>query len=220
MQPPEAVLFDAWNTLFRNTARPSPIATFNAILGKTFDDYQYLFAFEQHFALNKDLDNREALARFLNACGLNVTDVQRLQLLASLTAMGEDVDWFEDSIPCLQMLGLRYRLALVSNAGAQGAAVLRKKFELGKLFRVCTFSYEVGALKPAPVVFNMTLERLGVPASRAVFVGDHPIGDYQGAAACGLRPILIDRKGRYKDKGMERIASLSELKAALQPAEG
>ncbi len=50
--------------------------------------------------------------------------------------------------------------------------------------------------KPAHVCFVAVLQRLGVPASQAVFVGDHPDKDIAGAAAAGLHPIwLPGRRG-------------------------
>lgn len=51
--------------------------------------------------------------------------------------------------------------------------------------------------KPAHVCFATVLSKLGVPASRAVFVGDHPQKDIAGAAAAGLRPIWLP--GRRSD---------------------
>jgi len=45
--------------------------------------------------------------------------------------------------------------------------------------------------KPAAVCFITALHRLGVEASRAVFVGDHPEKDIAGAHAVGLRTVWM-----------------------------
>ncbi len=47
--------------------------------------------------------------------------------------------------------------------------------------------------KPAAACFATVLDRLGVDAAAAVFVGDHPVKDVAGAAAAGMRTIWIDR---------------------------
>jgi putative hydrolase of the HAD superfamily len=45
--------------------------------------------------------------------------------------------------------------------------------------------------KPALVCFATALRRVGVDASRAVFVGDHPDKDVAGAVAAGMRAIWL-----------------------------
>jgi len=46
--------------------------------------------------------------------------------------------------------------------------------------------------KPEALLFETALDRAGVPASAAVFVGDNPETDGKGAAAAGLDFILVD----------------------------
>jgi len=52
-------------------------------------------------------------------------------------------------------------------------------------------SFEVGAVKPDPAIFNTALQRLGVQAQEAVMVGDSEEAD-GGAAALGCGFILVD----------------------------
>jgi putative hydrolase of the HAD superfamily len=56
---------------------------------------------------------------------------------------------------------------------------------LGQHFDAVVTSAEVGAEKPDPAVFRTALERLAVPAERALHVGDGT-GDREGALAAGL----------------------------------
>jgi FMN phosphatase YigB (HAD superfamily) len=65
--------------------------------------------------------------------------------------------------------------------------------------------------KPSAAIFERTLERLGVPASRTVHVGDSPREDYHGAASAGLTPLLIDRRGLFSDREYRRIDSLEAV---------
>ncbi|MBJ7338591.1 HAD-IA family hydrolase [Mycolicibacterium sp.] len=52
-------------------------------------------------------------------------------------------------------------------------------------------SFEVGAVKPSPEIFQTALERLGVPAEDALMVGDSEEAD-GGAVAVGCRFALVD----------------------------
>jgi putative hydrolase of the HAD superfamily len=51
---------------------------------------------------------------------------------------------------------------------------------------VVVSSAEVGVPKPDPALFRLALERLGVPAERALHVGDSP-EDEEGARAAGMQ---------------------------------
>ena len=50
----------------------------------------------------------------------------------------------------------------------------------------------VGVEKPDPRIFHLALERAGVAAAEAVYVGDLYSVDVVGARAAGLSAILMD----------------------------
>ena len=52
-------------------------------------------------------------------------------------------------------------------------------------------SFEVGAVKPNPEIFNTALDRLGVAAADAVMVGDSEEAD-GGARELGCGFVLVD----------------------------
>lgn len=60
------------------------------------------------------------------------------------------------------------------------------------------FCVDVGWRKPHPAPFLRALETLGVDAKDAIFVGDDPRWDVEGARRAGLRPVLLspDEEGR------------------------
>lgn len=53
-------------------------------------------------------------------------------------------------------------------------------------------SEEAGKEKPAPELFNLCLEKLGLPAEEVYFIGDGPEKDVKGAKAVGMRAILFE----------------------------
>ncbi|MBW3594226.1 MAG: HAD family phosphatase [Actinobacteria bacterium] len=79
-----------------------------------------------------------------------------------------------------------YKTALLSNSwGLTGYP--RERFE--ELFDVVVISAEVGMRKPHPEIFRFTVDKLGVEASRCVFVDDHP-GHLKAALAEGMTTVL------------------------------
>jgi len=75
-------------------------------------------------------------------------------------------------------------------------------------------SHLVGYRKPDPAIFRHTLERLGLEAHEAAYVGDSYAHDALAAQAIGLRGILLDPLGLQPDSVCPRIKSLEELVGA------
>ena len=75
-------------------------------------------------------------------------------------------------------------------------------------------SAEVGAPKPNPRVFERALAIAGVAPEEAIHVGDKVDNDVEGAAAAGVRAVLVQREGE-PPAGVEAIRSLRELPALL-----
>jgi REG-2-like HAD superfamily hydrolase len=123
---------------------------------------------------------------------------------------------YPDAIPVLGELRARgYRLGVVSN-WEEWLEDLLLALEVHHLFEVIVASGPFGRAKPHPSIFRRALDLAGVAPSEAVHVGDSPREDIEGARSAGLRPILIDRRGRYPDLDVERIVSLSELLGVLR----
>jgi putative hydrolase of the HAD superfamily len=57
-------------------------------------------------------------------------------------------------------------------------------------FSFVVFSDEIGAAKPAPIVFQRAAEGLGVPLADIVHVGDRESNDVAGPLATGMRAVL------------------------------
>jgi putative hydrolase of the HAD superfamily len=90
----------------------------------------------------------------------------------------------------LRRLAGPYRLGVVSNFYGNLATVCADAGIAG-FFDVLVDSAQVGCRKPDPLIFHHALERLDVPASRAVFVGDSLGRDMAGARGVGMRHIWL-----------------------------
>jgi putative hydrolase of the HAD superfamily len=119
---------------------------------------------------------------------------------------------YDDVVPVLADLrDLGLKLGLVSNT-SRDLDVFVRHFGLDVDAWISSGSH--GKVKPSPLIFAAVLELLDVAARDAVMVGDSLEDDVEGARACGMRAILLDRSRRFPDH-VDRIESLRELPAAL-----
>lgn len=122
---------------------------------------------------------------------------------------------FEDVEATLKGLKRRgFKLGVISNWDATLEQLIRSMGYL-PYFDDVVASAAVGYRKPNKVIFELALERMGIDASSAVHVGDLPEADGDGAASAGIRPIIIDRKGRFPDNPYETISVLTDLVSLL-----
>lgn len=115
----------------------------------------------------------------------------------------------------LLRLASRYRLGVISNADGKINEVLRRS-GIEDCFESITDSGIVGREKPHPAIFQAAVESLGVAAADSLYLGDVYSVDYLGATAFGMRSMLFDVPGAYKDKGLPRVESLEEFEVQLQ----
>ncbi len=86
------------------------------------------------------------------------------------------------------------RLALASSASAEDLKVYKKIANIEDLIEESTSSDDAERSKPHGDIFAATLQKLGLPASRAIALGDTPY-DAQAASKCGLRTIGVTSGG-------------------------
>jgi len=72
-------------------------------------------------------------------------------------------------------------------------------------------SSEFGARKPDPSIFAGALELAGVPAAKALHVGDSLEDDVAGARAAGIEAVLMRRDGSPGPEGTRTVSNLVEL---------
>lgn len=122
-----------------------------------------------------------------------------------------------DDVPsCLKTLKTRrLRLGIVSNWSSNLEDLIRG-LRMAPYFDEIVSSADVGYRKPNPMIFTIALERLAFDAAEVVHVGDRPDADGAGAAAAGIRPIIIDREGSWTGCGYDTVRSLDELGGLLE----
>jgi putative hydrolase of the HAD superfamily len=179
------------------------------------------FAAEIAYYLEHHLEgsDRERLERLRDRCAEEMRRALELPDLDHVTArraMLEALEFrpYPDVLPALGELRERgLTLVVASNWDCS----LRHWLEpagIAELVDGVVTSAEVGAPKPHPRVFERALAIAGVAAAEALHVGDKVDNDVGGAAAAGVRAILVQREGD-PPAGVEAIASLRELPALL-----
>jgi len=88
----------------------------------------------------------------------------------------------------LRRLHARYPLYLLSDTNEIHFGYVTKTVDVLRLFDQCIVSYEVGAMKPGPRMFQEVLRRSGLPASACVFLDDR-WENVEGAKRVGMHAI-------------------------------
>jgi putative hydrolase of the HAD superfamily len=108
------------------------------------------------------------------------------------------------------LLALGVRCAVVSNSDGRAEMHLRD-CDMLRGVEFVVDSHVVGIEKPDPRIVHLALDRLGVRAARALFVGDIRSVDEAGARAAGTHFVLLDPLGDYAADGVEAIPGMERL---------
>lgn len=152
---------------------------------------------------------------FLTELGIRPGDGLVDRIYGTFTDLG-NYRLFEDVPPVLERLrSAGLALGVISNFEDWLERLLER---LGVLscFPVRVISGVEGIEKPDPRIFRLAAARAGVAPEASVYVGDHPELDIAPSAAVGMRPVLIDRRGRYPGfADAPRITSMAELPGVI-----
>lgn len=125
----------------------------------------------------------------------------------------------------LEALVPHYRLGVISNFDYTPTALaILDGAGVRGFFDAVVVSDTVGWRKPAPVIFRVALERLGVEPDEALFVGDRPEIDVAGAHGVGLPVAWLNPEGAPLPPGLAapefELRDLGDLRNILVPASG
>jgi len=148
----------------------------------------------------------------LKEAGVEASEQLILSLLGKMQKFDMNLVLFDDVMPALTDLKSRELiLGLISNIDRDITSLL-KELGLPSLLQVIVTSQDAGFNKPQPEIFQEGLKQAGVQASEAMYVGDQYQIDVIGAEKAGLKGVLLDRYGLYKEVAdCPRVQSLTEL---------
>ena len=180
----KAVIFDFGGVLVRTEDR-APRQELADRLGMTYDQVNELI-FESESARQATvgeittLEHWETLRTALN---LSTEEFSRVPK----EFFGGDV-LDEALIDYVRALQPRYKTGLLSNAWDDLRGVVNNEWQIADAFDELIISAEVGVAKPDAGIYELTLERLNVAPSEAVFVDDFR-RNIEGARAVGIHAI-------------------------------
>ncbi len=181
---------DHWHSIARKTKKE-----FDQILqhdGKADHSFWYLF-----------------YSHLLQDLGIH-DDALRDALVGATRVSANWCDILPGTRESLLRLGRRFPLAVISNADGKIADVL-ERCGIVDCFRTITDSGLIGHEKPHPAIFEAALRGMDVVPEQSLYVGDMYSVDYLGATGAGMRAILFDVSGAYRESGLPRVESLEEL---------
>jgi 2-haloacid dehalogenase len=98
-----------------------------------------------------------------------------------------------------QLKEKRLRLAILSNGTPSMLEALLKNAGLGGLIEAVLSVEEVGVFKPHPKVYQLVLDRLGLPAGAISFQSSNAWDAY-AASAFGLKVVWCNRSGQQPER--------------------
>ena len=102
----------------------------------------------------------------------------------------QQVEFYDDVLPCLHRLKERYQLGSISNGNASIEHV-----GLGHLIEHSVSASDLKVAKPDRLIFDHLAKCFDAPPEQIVYVGDHPVYDVVGPVEAGYQAIWINREG-------------------------
>lgn len=206
MKPPRGILFDLFHTLTARESEWSSCPMTSDLLGIDRREWDRVLLESSRWRLvGEERDPYRIFRRLVDEVAPSMPEERIREVFER--RIGRFRDCFRNiPAPNVEMLErLRhagFRLALLSNADAMEAEAYRGCRLEGR-FDVELFSCDAGSVKPEPEIFHACLDRLGLPASECLFVGDGGSDELQGAKAVGLRTVFVS--GIIEELWPERI---------------
>ena len=197
----QAVVFDVYGTIVEIRNERGPFKKLLQLLAKKgrppqADDAAKLMSMSA---------NLSETAKFF---GFDLTAQELAPLEKDLQLEIDSLNLYPDTTPTLlelQKTGLK--IALCSNLAAPYAAPVMALLPI--TLDAYVWSFEVGAIKPEPIIYSAVCDALNISPSKILFVGDTLLADYIGPQSIGMRSVHLNRKNTPSPNST--IISLTEL---------
>jgi HAD superfamily hydrolase (TIGR01509 family) len=143
-------------------------------------------------------------------------DAAKLGMMHAVTRNMDQTPFFKmlrppfELRPFMLQLKRRYKLGLATNRSATVPALV-EHLGLSGVFDAVASALDKVPPKPAPDILRLCLQRAGVGAAQAVYVGDSRI-DREAAERAGMHFIGVGRRLEHH----RMIATIADLQAALE----
>jgi putative hydrolase of the HAD superfamily len=192
-----AAIFDLFGTLVDNLPRGSSydqvltdMAAVLAVTADAFHDLWHGLAKERMTGALHSPD--DVIDHICQTLGTRPEESQRRQAIEMKhRQMRQQLVLRPDAVAVLERLKADgYGTALVSDCSDEVPA-LWDGLALARLIDVPIFSCVAGLMKPDPRIYRLAAEGLGIEPTDCLYVGDGIDQELPGAAAVGMRPVMI-----------------------------
>ncbi len=221
-----AVIFDLFGTLVPNLARPEHEAVLGEMArilgappGPFIRGWMATGPLRMVGQIRSPEDNAAAVCRDLGLTPSPQSLAGAGRIRRSYTE--RSLQPRPDAAETLQGIGATgRRIGLLTDCSSEVPARWTA-FPLAPMIDAAVFSCVEGACKPAPRLYELACNRLGVASDTCVYVGDGGSRELTGAAAVGMRPVLLVETDPHAHQleteawTGERVAALPEVLALL-----
>lgn len=210
----KAVIFDAYNTLFRNETsywadifgaicQQQNLAVGPQQLWDCWKSFEIQFRQTRTDMVNPDQSPpfktyqvawEKAFEQAFNSLGLSGNAHKASEQSVAGMAGREP---YEDTIPVLGFVNKHWKSSLLTNADNSFIMPLIERH--GLMFSSVVTSEMAQAYKPNPKAFEKVLSETGVSAAESVYVGDTLLDDIHGAKLSGMLAVWINRDKKSLD---------------------
>jgi putative hydrolase of the HAD superfamily len=202
----KAILFDLDNTLidFLTFKKESAKAAAKAMIAKGLPATE-IEAYGKIFSVydEKGIEYQKTFGDVVRQYNLEVNQAERIQQAAIIAYLKKKFEILRPypmvklTLHELREHGLK--LGIATDAPRNKAWQRLVLTGLDGEFNVVITKDDVQAQKPHPSMFILASEKLGIPPSEIMFVGDNPVRDIEGAKAVGMITCLA-RYGVWYEK--------------------
>lgn len=158
---------------------------------------QALMATDPVYQLDLRTLRHAVLVEAFASCDEDITMVE--QAMQVFSTARNQVTPFDDVAPVLRGLQEHVVLGSISN----GVADLQM-IGMAHFFRASLAAHQHGRAKPDAGIFHAACDALEVAPDEAVYVGDDPVLDVQGAQNAGLRGVWMNRPELQRQQALPR----------------
>jgi len=174
---------------------------------------------EPHQAHDFTYLRRTSLARAAQAVGYDVATAGEIAHAAfeAWHAARNEVMPYAETVPALDRLRRRFRLATLSNGNADLVRI-----GLAHHFEISLCAGTLGCAKPDPRAYVALADALTLTPGEILFVGDDPSADVIGPREAGMKTVWVNRAGVAWPAGLPAadaiVAHLGEIPPLLGEA--
>ncbi|WP_108524139.1 HAD family hydrolase [Pseudomonas sp. GV105] len=201
------VVLDAFGTVVRINRRLNP---YRELIREGPRQGCDLTSDGTHFIMTTNL----SLVEMASQLGIYLSPAKRQELTRALELELASIEPFPDALEAMAWLqGAGVKLGICSNLASPYGPVIKELFPNLDGY---AFSYEVGAIKPDPVIYQSICSQMDVEPGhlfddgrgRVLMIGDSKKCDQDGPRLVGMMGLHLDRNGQGAINDLTRFAEL------------